>query len=280
MARFEKSRPKSAKPHAAVAPRPRASTAPSIEDTMFFPRLRRHARWMFLLLALVFALGFVGFGVGAGGIGFGDILKGSGGSSGAPSVADAQKKVNENPKDPQAFRDLATALETEGNTTDAIDALQNYSLLKPKNADALRELAGLYLQQATTANTRAQNAQLREAYMASAGTVDASIVFGGSPLIPDPITNAVSSQIEQELQAALSDQQQAAAGAVRTYKRVVALSPNDPNVQLELANAAAQANDSKTEIAAYEKFLKLAPNDPSAPFVRSQLKSLKASKQG
>ena len=31
---------------------------------MFFPRLRRHAKWMFLLLALAFALGFVGFGVG------------------------------------------------------------------------------------------------------------------------------------------------------------------------------------------------------------------------
>ena len=62
MARFEKSRPKSTKPHAAVAPRPRASTAPSIEDTMFFPRLRRHAKWMFVLLALVFGLGFVIFG--------------------------------------------------------------------------------------------------------------------------------------------------------------------------------------------------------------------------
>ena len=47
-----------------------------VEDTMFFPRLRRHAKWMFALLALMFALGFVGFGVGAGGIGFGDILRG------------------------------------------------------------------------------------------------------------------------------------------------------------------------------------------------------------
>ena len=34
-----------------------------IEDTMFFPRLRRHAKWMFLFLALAFGLGFVGFGV-------------------------------------------------------------------------------------------------------------------------------------------------------------------------------------------------------------------------
>ena len=70
MARFEKSRPKSAKPHAAVAPaRRRGTTAPSIEDTMFFPRLRRHAKWMFVFLALVFGLGFVVFGVGAGGTG-------------------------------------------------------------------------------------------------------------------------------------------------------------------------------------------------------------------
>jgi len=42
---------------------------------MFFPKLRRNAKWVFLFLALVFALGFVGFGVGAGGVGFGVVLK-------------------------------------------------------------------------------------------------------------------------------------------------------------------------------------------------------------
>ena len=92
MARFEKSRPKSAKPHAAVAPtRRRGTTAPSIEDTMFFPRLRRHAKWMFVFLALVFALGFVGFGVGAGGTGIGDIFRNSGGTS-AQSVSERAER--------------------------------------------------------------------------------------------------------------------------------------------------------------------------------------------
>ena len=43
---------------------------------MFFPRLRRHAKWMFVLLAVFFAGGFVIFGVGAGGTGIGDILSG------------------------------------------------------------------------------------------------------------------------------------------------------------------------------------------------------------
>src|SRR6185503_13332844 len=105
MARFEKSRPKSTKPHAAVAPRPRASTAPSIEDTMFFPRLRRHAKWMFVLLALVFGLGF-------GGTGIGDIFRDQGGTSSGQSVSDAQKQAAENPKSAQAWRDLSTAYQT------------------------------------------------------------------------------------------------------------------------------------------------------------------------
>ena len=32
---------------------------------MFFPRLRRQAKWMFVFLALVFGVGFVIFGVGS-----------------------------------------------------------------------------------------------------------------------------------------------------------------------------------------------------------------------
>ena len=109
---------------------------------MFFPRLRRHAKWVFLFLALAFGLGFVGFGVGAGGVGFGDILKGSGGGSGIPSISDAQKRVDENPKDPKAFRDLATAYQAQSKTSDAIEALESYVGLRPKDTAALRELAG------------------------------------------------------------------------------------------------------------------------------------------
>ena len=51
--------------------------------------------------------------------------------------------------------------------------------------------------------------------------------------------------------------------------------PNDPNVQLELAQAAQQVGDAATAIAAYATFLKLAPDDPSAGVVRQQLKQLR-----
>jgi regulator of sirC expression with transglutaminase-like and TPR domain len=75
--------------------------------------------------------------------------------------------------------------------------------------------------------------------------------------------------------AALQDAQTEATLAVDAYRRLVALQPNDPNVQLELAQAAQQVGDGATAIAAYEQFLKLAPDDPSAAVVRQQLKQLR-----
>ena len=69
---------------------------------MFFPRLRRQAKWMFLALALVFGLGYVIFNVGGTipGTGLGDILQNAG-SSGAADVGDAEDKVNDNPRTPR-----------------------------------------------------------------------------------------------------------------------------------------------------------------------------------
>jgi hypothetical protein len=42
-------------------------------DTLFFPRLRTHAKWMFVALAIVFSISFVAFGVGSGSTGISDI---------------------------------------------------------------------------------------------------------------------------------------------------------------------------------------------------------------
>jgi len=240
---------------------------------MFFPRLRRHAKWMFLFLALVFGLGFVGFGVGAGGIGFGDIIRGAGG--GAPSVSDAQQRVLDNPKDPQAFRNLATAEQAAGNTDGAIEAIQGYISLRPKDTDALRELAGLYLAKASAAQERAQIYQVRSDYLAPGGIRDTIFQIGGSPLEPDPITNAVSTSYERELSAASSEIQTASAQAVDAYRRITEARPKDPAVQLELAQAAQSAGDTATVVAAYKAFLRLAPNDPTAPEVRRILKQLR-----
>jgi tetratricopeptide (TPR) repeat protein len=246
-----------------------------IEDTMFFPRLRRHAKWMFLFLALAFGLGFVGFGVGAGGIGVGDIFRGTAGGGGAPSISSAEKRTLENPKDAKAFRDLATAHQAAGNADEAIGALEDYLRLRPKAVDALRELAGLYLGKASEAQQRAQIIQTRSTLLAPGAAVSSIYQLGGRPLDPDPITNAVSTGFEDELSAALSEAQIASASAVGAYRRITQARPKDPTVQLELAQAAQSAGDTATAIAAFEAFLRLAPDDPTAPEVRRLLKQLR-----
>ena len=68
--------------------------------------------------------------------------------------------------------------------------------------------------------------------------------------------------------------------AVQAYTKLAELQPNDPNVQLELAQAAQQTGDTVTAIAAYQKFLTLAPDDPNAGVVRAQLKQLRKSASG
>ncbi len=239
---------------------------------MFFPRLRRHAKWMFLFLALVFALGFVGFGVGAGGIGFGDVIRDAAGGAGQPSISSAEQRVLDNPKDAKAFQDLSTAYQAAGKTDAAIEALQSYTQLRPKDTDALRQLAALYLQKASDAQQRAQIYQARSDYLAPGTIRDTLFQIGGSPIKPDPITNAVSTSYDQQISAAASEIQTASAQAVEQYRKIAVLHPRDPSVQLELAQAAQSANDVTTAIAAYKTFLKLAPDDPTAPAVRKILK--------
>jgi tetratricopeptide (TPR) repeat protein len=241
---------------------------------MFFPRLRRHAKWMFLFLALAFGLGFVGFGVGAGGIGFGDVIRDAAGGGGQPSISKAEQKTLDNPKDAQAFKDLSTAYQSDGQTDNAIEALTSYTQLRPRDMDALRELAALYLQKASAAQQRAQIFQARSAYLAPGAVRDTIFQLGGSPLTPDPITNAVSTSYETEISAAASEAQTSSAQAVAQYQRIALIRPKDPSVQLELASAAQSANDLTTTIAAYKAFLKLAPDDPTAPEVRRLLKQL------
>src|SRR5919202_7069946 len=77
----------------------------AVEQDMFFPKLRRSAKWMFVFLALVFGLGFVFFGVGSGSSGIEDLLQGNfnlfGGSSSNKQVDDARKKTEQHPTDAQ-----------------------------------------------------------------------------------------------------------------------------------------------------------------------------------
>jgi tetratricopeptide (TPR) repeat protein len=248
---------------------------------MFFVRLRKHAKWMFVFLALVFGLGFVVFGVGSeAGTGIGDLFRDGSGGGDSVSVSEARERVEQNPRDAEAKRELALALQTDGETNEAILVLGDYLNLRPKDEDALRELASLYLQQASIRQRDAQIAQLNAGYATNASLFDPGLQLGdGQSLAPDPIVDALATRANTAVSTAYGDAQEAFTNATQTFERVVELSPRDPNVQLELAQTAQQAGDYPKAIAAYERFVELAPDDPSTPLVKEQIEQLKGAQQ-
>ncbi len=245
---------------------------------MFFTRLRRHAKWMFVFLALVFAVGFVGFGIGANqNASLGDLFRGDSGTSGNLSVGDAREQLRENPKSAQARRDLATELQEDGQTNEAITVLSEYVEQSPRDEDALRELAGLHLARANALAQEAQLVQLDASYRTFGSTFAVPLDLGnGATLGTDPIEEAISTQASQEVSAAVGKAQTSYQNAEATYDKLAAVAPRDPNVQLELAQAAQQSGNVAKAISAYERFLVLAPDDPSASIVKQQIAQLKA----
>ena len=268
---------------AVAAAAPRKERPPQWQEELFFQRLRVHAKWAFALLALVFAGGFVVFGVGSGSTGLSQALQNAfnfGGSSG-PSISGLQKKVAKNSLDKQAWRDLATAYETKHETNLAIAALVSYTNLAPKDQDALLDLAGQYQQLAqqystdyTNAQTTANSALLPSTAFPYPSNSPLGKAFADPNALKDPIGSAVETQVQEQQTTALQNYQSAASNAEGTYQKLAKLSPNDASTQVLLAQAAQGANDLPTAIAAYKRFLKLAPNDTSASSIKTQLKAL------
>lgn len=255
-----------------------------VEDTMFFPKLRAHAKWVFVLLAIVFASSFIFLGVGSGSSGIGDLLNGNFGSlfsSGSTSSAQVKKdqaRIAKNPKDYAAYKELAAAQAADGKLDDAIATLGQLKALQPKDVDGLTQLAGLYLQKADIARNEAIAVQNQTQNVVSPSTFAPG---GTSPLgkaygsLSAPVASAIQTQANEKLNAAYSKLTTAYSSAVVAYQAVATVSPNDPSVQFALAQTAEQAQDTPTAIAAYKRFLKLAPEDPTAPAIRQRLKQLK-----
>jgi tetratricopeptide (TPR) repeat protein len=255
--------------------RPKRSAPPqrSYEDEMFFPRLRRQAKWMFVLLALVFGLGYVIFNVGGTipGTGLGDILQNAGGADGRPDVGDAEDEARDNPKDPEAKLELADAYTQNDRPDDAIPVLEQYLELRPKDADVVSRLAGLYMGQGARNQQEAALAQA-EVQAAAPGTQFAP----ASGLVTQlraqgEVAKALSAEANERLSRASSEAGLAFQQARDMYKKLAGLTPDDSSVQFSLAQASEQAGDYPSAIAAYKQFMKLAPDDPNVPAIRQQI---------
>ena len=249
---------------------------------MFFTRLRRRAKWVFLLLAVVFALGFVGFGVGAQGAGIGDYIRDLFGlnssSSGTPSVDEARQKVAENPSDPQAHRDLAVALQTSGQFAAAIPELEAYVEARPNDVEALQQLASLLgaradqQRQAIAVAQSESNGASLSSELPSGGAADQ--IFGGR------ITDFEEQEGSSRLSTLVQQTTATYAKQADTYRKLAAVQPNEPSNYLQLGQSEYLAGDTQAAITAWERFVKLAPDDPNAPLIKRELRRLRQSTQG
>ena len=260
-----------------------------MEDTMFFPKLRSHAKWVFILLAIVFATSFVFLGVGSGSSGLGDLLNGNfgnlfGSGSGTSAQIDKdQKRIDKNPKDYAAYKDMAAAQASDDKIDAAIATLVKLKAVAPKDVDGLTQLASLYVRKADDARLAAVNAQAE-----AQGTAEPVRIRAGRDVPRSarssrasprrfrrrsrPARARSSTTPTTKMTAAYSQ-------AVGAYQDVAKVNPNDPSIQFALAQTAEQATDTKTAIAAYKRFLKLAPEDPTAPAIRQRIKQLKQQAQ-
>jgi outer membrane protein assembly factor BamD (BamD/ComL family) len=243
---------------------------------LFFSRMRRQAKPVYLILAVLFAATFAFLGVGSGGnSGLDQLFSGLnifGG--GGNSVSSAQKEVQKHPTEAKGFRDLATAYESKGDTGNAISALQQYTNLNPKDAKVWSELGGLQLGQAqdyvAQYQAAAQNQQLAapsQAFRPATGKL-------ATALGTDPIESAAASTANATTSDLYSRATLAYSGAIASYKSLVKLQPANANAQFQLAQAAQTAGDKATAIAAYKAFVKLNPGSSTSAQVRQLIKQL------
>jgi Flp pilus assembly protein TadD len=260
-------------------PKRKKKAAPTWEEQLFFSRLRRHAKVMYVLLAVVFAAGFVVLGVGSGSTGIGDILQGKlfggGGSSTSSQIGSKQKAIARSPKDVSLYLDLAGLYQADQKESQALTTLRKAEKIAPKNVDILNRLALIYSSRAGRARSVAEDAQILYLSNTTAPPgLDTNSPLGQA-LASDPYSNALRSKASE----AYSKMVTAYSAAEKAYQRVVTTTKGtseEASAQLQLASAAQTAGDIPTAVTAYQRFLKIAPNDPNAAAVRQTLTQLKA----
>lgn len=241
---------------------------------LFFERMRRHAKWAYVLLALLFAITFAALGVGSGqSSGLDQIFSGLFGGGGGSSIAQAQKEVAKNPKSAKGYRDLATAYEAHSQTASAISALQSYLAIKKKDANAWAELGGLQTQQSQQYGSAYQAAAQQQQLAAPS---QAFLPTGtlGTAIGTNQVESAASQQASQGTSLLYEQAISAAQAALTSFQQVAKLRPNDPNAQYGVANAAQAAGNNTVAVAALQRYLKLDPQTPQRSQIEALIKQL------
>lgn len=262
---------------------------------LFFERIKRHGKWVFLVLVLTFAGGFVLGGVGGGGIGITDLLKNGGGGGGGSSnastakdeldqrIKDAEAAVKAKPQDASAWADLAEAAIQKPDATRAKDAADKARELAPTDAALAKRMANVYASVAADAQQRASKLQSQIVGSLSGAGVpfDATVVPGGTAFRDrfqtqeESVVNQVQSEISARTAPLQTEQSAAQKAEVAAWQAVVKATPDDGGALVSLAQVAQNAGDYQVAYDAFDAFLKLYPNDPLAGQVKSARDALK-----
>jgi len=271
---------------AAARPKKRQS-APSWEEQLFFSRLRRHAKVIYVLLAVVFAAGFVLLGVGSGSGGVADVLSnlfhgGSSGTSVSSQISSDQKKIAAHPGNMETYIDLSRLYQQQQDTAAATATLKSALKVKPKNLDILNQLASIYQSEAETARNTAAAAQASlAAENATPPGVDLNSTFGQA-FTGDPLSQTLKTQAQDaytKMGTAFQKEEQA-------YTQLAAAArgtSQEANAQLQLASSARDAlqisgdpSHARIALAAYRRYLKLEPQGIQASAARQTITQLQA----
>jgi tetratricopeptide (TPR) repeat protein len=263
-----------AAPRRAAGGRRRHAGGGNPNQELFFTRLRRQAKWVYVLLAVLFAVTFAFLGVGSGQGGLDQLFQGLNiFDRGGNGVGKAQDYIKDHPNDPKGFRDLATAYEGSGDTGNAVSALSQYTDLKPKDVKAWTELAGLQSNQAQDYiqryQTAVQNRQLlapSQSFMPS-GKLGQALGQNKAEEVAAKQADAAVADLQQRTQLALNN-------ALTSYQKVTELTPKDANAWFQFAQAAQQAGNYQAAANGYKRYLKLNPNTSSRAQIEQLIKQL------
>jgi tetratricopeptide (TPR) repeat protein len=252
----------------------------SWEDQLFFARMRRHAKLVFLLLAIVFAVSFVFLGVGSGSNGITDALQSffgrSTGSSLGSQIHSKQQQIKRHPQDVSLYLDLAGTYQADQQEANALATLQKARAIAPHNVDVLNRIAAVYGSQAGRAGdqytTTLASLSLNDIQLPGLDT-NSPI---GQALTSDPYTQALQTQLN-DAYTKVTGAYSKVAGVYRQAAQEAKGTADEPNELLQWASASQNANDVPGAITAYKRFLHVAPNNPNAAAVKQTLAQLTAS---
>lgn len=267
--------------HTAAPAKPKRVQHQKWEDQLFFARLRNHGKFLWYLLAVALIAAFVLLGVGSGSTGISTIVQNffSGTSASGKSLSALQKQTQAHPKSAAVWLAYANKLQQKAKLDEAASALTTYTTLKPRDENALRQLAAIYLRRASDWQTIYNLQRQRSQAVVPASTLAPK---GGTSLskaissLTSPLSNAVSSETSAPANNAYQQFATNLTQREATWKKIAALSPQDASTQLSLAQAAQDAADTKTAIAGYKAYLRLAPADSGVPAAKKALKQLEA----